>query len=124
MSNNIGFKKVLKAFLVGTDRRLKNDETFTNYREDGTELQRLRYHGNTIAYYLKDEPGTIFVSLAGWGTVSTRARLNEICRATCIASHGFYQSKHIQYAATDSGDHEIGEDDWLVIDKENCILHI
>ena len=68
MSSLIGFKKVARAFINGDAKRLKNDDT------DGTQL---RFHGNVIAVR-NPTTGFIDVTLAGWNTVTTRARINAL----------------------------------------------
>jgi hypothetical protein len=60
---------VVGAFLAGKARKMGNTST------DGTIL---RLHGNRIAERMPD--GSIVATLAGWGTVTTRERLNGLCR--------------------------------------------
>ena len=57
-------------------------------------------HNNRIAWR---EGNHIYATLAGWGTVTTRERLNGLCRALGVP-RGFYQAKHAQYY----GEDEIG----------------
>ena len=64
-----GFHSIARAFLDGKAKRLKNDNT------DG---YRLMYHGNTIAIHAGQ--GRIQATLAGWDTVTTRARVNQLAR--------------------------------------------
>jgi hypothetical protein len=74
-------EKVIRAF--------KNGQSLTvgNTRTDG---QAIWLHGNKIAMR---HAGMVFISTAGWNTVTTRERLNGI-----IAAHGgtfrVYQEKH------------------------------
>lgn len=68
-----GSTSVIKAFLEGYSKRLKNDST------NGKEL---RYHGNVIAY--EDDKGDIILTLAGYNTVSTRLRLNNLLKLSHI----------------------------------------
>lgn len=52
------------------------------------------YHGNNIAWV--NDSGEIVVTLCGYGTPSTRERLNALC--SVVAPHvGFYQHAHEQY---------------------------
>ena len=80
-----GSTAIIKAFLARKAKRLKNDAT------DGTTLT---YHGNTIAWWHED--GSLSLTLAGWGTVTTRERLNTLCWLL----HGtkpFHQKNHVQF---------------------------
>lgn len=63
----IGFARVARAFIDGRKATLKNDST------DG---QVLRYHGNVIAERRAD--GSIWATLAGWNTATTRQRWNAL----------------------------------------------
>src|SRR5579859_2216211 len=67
MSSNIGFRRIARAFLDGKSASLKND-TSTG--------ATLLYHGNLIAERRAD--GSVWATLAGWNTVSTRARFNAL----------------------------------------------
>ncbi len=58
---------VMRAFLKGKACKVKATET------DG---QTVWLHRNRIAW---KEDGKIFVTLAGWNTVTTRDRLNALC---------------------------------------------
>ena len=86
----IGSRKVIEAFKRGTKRTIKNDSTYTD--ETGSYLF---YHGNLIA---KVATGKTMpqVTLAGWGTVTTRLRVNEVARRF-DAKEGFVQHKGEQY---------------------------
>ena len=57
-------------------------------------------HGNRIAQ--READGSIWVTMAGWGTVTTRERLNTLCKVLG-APHGFFQRNHAQYWQTDDG---------------------
>ena len=80
-----GSTRIIQAFLDRKAKRLKNDST------DG---QRLLYHGNVIAWWGDD--GSLSLTLAGYGTVTTRLRLNTICD---LLGHGrpYSQRKGEQY---------------------------
>lgn len=84
MSHLTGFREVARAFFAGDTRKIKNDYT------DG---QSLYYHGNRIAW--RDTAG-VHVTLAGWGTSTTRARLN-IITARFPNAIGFSQRNWDQY---------------------------
>ena len=75
----------IKAFLAGKTRKVGNTST------DGTIL---RLHGNRIAEKMPD--GSIVANMAGWGTVTTRERLNGLCRLLGLGCM-FGQDKFVQY---------------------------
>ena len=54
-------------------------------------------HGNAI---VKRDQGGIFMTLAGWPTVTTRERLNGICEILDIRKR-FYQDDFEQYFGND-----------------------
>lgn len=60
-------KLVQEAWLSGDNFKLGNTQI---------EDKRLLLHGNKIAYETGN--GNLFISLAGWNTTVTRARLNAI----------------------------------------------
>ena len=51
-------------------------------------------HGNAIAW--RDSDGTIWATLAGWPTVTTRERLNALCDLLGVR-RGFGQRDYRQY---------------------------
>ena len=121
MSHNIGFKNILQAFLAGTNKSLKNDEACSGNNAQNLLVRYLQYHGNVIAYFDVKDPGTVWISLAGYPTVTTRARLNIIINElTDGTKNGIYQKKHVQYAYGPGFDEEIEASDWLVI-KEGAL---
>ena len=65
MSRKIS-KEIADAFLSGIKKSISNSRT------DGDNLF---LHGNKIA---KIEKGTLYVSTAGWGTPTTKERLNAL----------------------------------------------
>lgn len=95
--------KIAIAFRDGVAARAARTTT------DGVEV---RLHGNLIAY--RDDDGNIWASMAGWGTVTTRDRLNTICRVMGSPS-GFYQKDFGQYFSGPDGDIGIDPRDWVVI---------
>lgn len=79
--------KIARAFAAGVAASAARTRT------DG---QAVYLHGNLIA---KREPdGSIWVTLAGWGTVTTRERVNTLCRVLGSGVQ-FYQRDHVQYVA-------------------------
>lgn len=92
-------RRIVTSFINGKPDTLDNTST------DGTTLF---LHGNPIAQ--KNPSGAIVATLAGWPTVTTRERLNGLCRLlgkNCM----FHQSKHVQYFQ----DKPISPTEWVVI---------
>jgi hypothetical protein len=73
------------AFLDGRSRTVGNTTT------DGTVLL---LHGNRIAERMPD--GSIVASMAGWGSVTTRERLNGLCELLGLG-RPFHQNRFVQY---------------------------
>ena len=63
--------KIANAFANGTPAAAARTNT------DG---QTIWLHGNRIAQ--REQDGSVWVTLAGWGTVTTRERLNTLLLAT------------------------------------------
>jgi hypothetical protein len=87
-----------------------------------TDGQALFLHGNLIA---KREPdGSIWVTLAGWGTVTTRDRLNTLCH---VLGSGvwFYQRDHVQRVSfPDGADFETcPRDRWMIAAAGGAIVN-
>jgi hypothetical protein len=76
-----GSTEVIKAFLAGKTRKIKNDHT------DGATLW---FHGNRIAWR---EDDMVHMTLCGWNTVTTRLRLNALCHLL-FGGNAFHQVKH------------------------------
>jgi len=67
-------KEISKSFRKGFSKKISNTET------DGVSVW---LHGNRIAW--RNQDNTISITLAGWGTPTTRERLKGILEA-----HGIY----------------------------------
>jgi hypothetical protein len=78
-------KDIMKAFLKRTSRRCQRTTT------DGDAVY---LHGNRIAW--RESNGDISMTLAGWGTPTTRERLNGLCMLL-IDKRPFNQRKHEQF---------------------------
>jgi hypothetical protein len=76
---------VCKAFI---ERKAK---TANNTHTDGKELMLF---GNKIAWW--DDEGNLLMTLAGWGTTTTRERLNTLCRMLKIGGR-FNQKDKVQF---------------------------
>lgn len=85
---------MIHALLKGKSAKRANDWVAL-YNGQPDDARRVWfYHENDIAYV--NSRGEVRVSLAGWGTASTRARLNALC--SVVAPHlSFYQHKGDQY---------------------------
>ena len=97
--------KIARAFAEG--KRAAAARTMT----DGNAIW---LHGNRIAQ--REDDGAIWVTLAGWGSVTTRERLNTLCRVLEV-DHGFCQRNHVQYWMTDAAQFEIDPHDRVEIVK-------
>lgn len=77
-------RQIINAFVNRKAARTKNMTC------DG---ESIRLHGNLIAWRQGE---AIYATLAGWGSVTTRERLNGLCRVIngCGA---FSQRNHVQY---------------------------
>jgi len=80
-----GTAQIITAFINGKAKTIKTTRT------DG---QSIYYHGNLIAW--RNEDGTVFCTLAGWGTPTTRERLNALA-LKLTGRQRFHQHKHVQY---------------------------
>jgi hypothetical protein len=76
---------VCKAFIERKAKKVNNTHT------DGKELMLF---GNTIAWW--DDEGNLLMTLAGWGTTTTRERLNTLCHMLKI-NGGFNQKNNVQF---------------------------
>ena len=95
--------KIANAFANGTPAAAARTTT------DG---QTVWLHGNRIAQ--REQDGSVWVTLAGWGTVTTRERLNTICHVLGVP-FGFCQRNHEQFLTTADGMAPIGELDRVEI---------
>lgn len=87
---------VCGAFVNGKGRTVGNTTT------DG---EALFLHGNKIA---EKRDGKVYATLAGWGTVTTRERLNGLCELLGCAGR-FHQNQHKQYYRNT----RIAANDWI-----------
>ena len=96
-------QKIAQAFARGQAAKAARTET------DGRTVW---LHGNRIAQ--REDDGSVWVTLAGWGTVTTRERLNGICRELGV-SHGFVQRDHSQRVIVNGALLDVGEHDRVQI---------
>ncbi|CAB4125065.1 hypothetical protein UFOVP55_53 [uncultured Caudovirales phage] len=81
----MGSTRLAIAFKNGKPLRLSTS---------GTDGQTVWYHHNKIAW--RNADGSISLTLAGWGTITTRERLNTICDVL-FGTRPFYQRDRVQY---------------------------
>lgn len=74
-------------------RALRNGTAYRGARTVVNKDRELFLHGNRIAWV---EGGHLCLTLAGWGTVTTRDRLNHVCSVFGIRGR-FSQIRHIQH---------------------------
>ena len=108
-------KKMLEALRAGRSFSLQNTKVSKRQRTIGGYVQSVFLHDNEIAqlefnHPKAREPYAIMGTLAGWGTVTTRSRLNAICREFTGRCR-FGQKSHVQQF----DDNPILEDSWLPI---------
>lgn len=108
-------QKMVNALRTGRALNLQNTCVAKRQRVAGGYFQAVYLHGNEIArleynHTKAREPFAIMGTLAGWGTVTTRSRLNAICREFTGAAR-FSQKQGVQQFDDD----EITENCWLPI---------
>jgi hypothetical protein len=98
--------KVLTAFL--NKKPAKGRSKGGGRHQDHTDGKSLFLHGNEIARHTED--GGIEATMAGWGSKTTRDRLNSLHREVNSGS-GFYQKNHTQHY----NGKPIDTDEWVTI---------
>ena len=78
-------EKTVKAFLSGKKRKVGHTVS------TGTTLL---LHNNLIAERMPD--GSVYATLAGWGSRTTRERLNGLCELLGLG-RPFHQCKNVQF---------------------------
>ena len=104
-------REAASAFLAGRPYSNSNttvtvEAAATEFKYPGITIVRMYLHGNLIAWRTV---GTdrITMTLAGWPTVTTRARLNALLDMT--QNVRIFQHKHVQYW----GGSELGDTDTI-----------
>ena len=105
--NNIT-RDAAAAFISGAEFERENMHVHHN---DGGRVSRLFLFGNLIAERNRD---SIRVTLAGWPTTTTRARLNGLLELLNI-NRRFYQLRKVQYfgSTINNTAREISAHEWL-----------
>ena len=109
MSNAIS-SNAARAFVQG--KRFSKSNTSVRVNIDGSIEMRL--WDNLIATHTASD-GTQ-ATLAGWGTATTRARLNAILDALGMRG-GFWQHKGEQYYGTDKSNRIISTREWVQLTR-------
>ena len=103
----IGFTRIARAFLDGRSATLKNDTSTGD---------RLTYHGNVICERRAD--GSVWATLAGWNTVTTRQRWNTLAS---LLDSGLRVSQRRftpylwDWRDRDAGEFEMGSREWTCL---------
>ena len=114
-------ERMVEALQQGKSLSLANTRVTRRQKTEVGNASTVYLHGNLIAvvYWNEHRKGpmnraysvdSIDCTLAGWGTVTTRSRLNAICRGFGMASR-FGQRKGQQYF----DDQRINAEDWVTL---------
>ena len=95
-------KQISKSFRKGFSKKISNTET------DGVSVW---LHGNRIAW--RNQDNTISITLAGWGTPTTRERLNGILEAHGI-TYWVAQDRGQQVIRSSQGRRVIPDNDTVI----------
>ena len=114
-----------RAFIEG--REFHRDNTSVVIAQTGYgDVKRLLLHGNIIAIQdlfsntrdssksLMRTKGNLQITLAGWGTPTTRERLNTLLTETG-KREGVWQHKFDQYYGTHDDSRVISENEWITV---------
>jgi hypothetical protein len=87
-----------------------------------TDGHAVYLHNNLIAQ--RDPDGSIWVTLAGWGTVTTRDRVNTLCRVLGSGVQ-FYQRDHVQRVSFPDGANfeTCPRDRWMIAAAGGAIVN-
>ena len=118
-------QKAAQAFLHCKNFSLDNTtvSVIRHGNHQGTEIE-MRLHGNKIAYrnLTVDGISKVHVSLAGWGTPTTRERVNGLLTTLgAVSNGGYYQKNHCQMFSCLRGkngrfDFEVDARDWIEVE--------
>ena len=84
---------------------------------DGHLISEMRLHGNLIAKrnWSVDGLSAVHVTLAGWGTPTTRERVNGLLDMLGTRA-GYYQQNHCQMFTDSNGNREVDSSDWIKVE--------
>jgi len=114
-----------RAFIEG--REFHRDNTSVVIAQTGYgDVKRLLLHGNIIAIQdlfsntrnpsksLMRTKGNLQITLAGWGTPTTRERLNGLL-TEMGKREGIWQRNHEQYYGTHEDNRVISSSEWITV---------
>lgn len=92
---------------IKSRKNWSNSNTYTEYSEKSNRVAVYLHH-NHIAnvWYEGDVPQVVYLSDAGWMTVTTKSRLNAICGEFLAQGMGIYQKNWEWFFTTEKGDIE------------------
>jgi len=94
------------------DRNFKRANTEVRVSPGGTQLL---LHGNIIAARFKGGTQRVMYTMAGWGTPTTRQRLNGLLQYLGHTNTCVYQDRHQQFVWHEGKDYPIAPDaDWYI----------
>ena len=99
-----------EAFIANENWHLDNTRVAVD--ENRTVLY---LHNNIIALKKHDAPDGVLLTLAGWGTPTTRERLNGLLAMLGHPGVGFSHRKGAQYLRTTSAGRPVGDDELINI---------
>ena len=99
-----------EAFIANENWHLDNTRVAVD--ENRTVLY---LHNNIIALKQHDAPDGVLLTLAGWGTPTTRERLNGLMRELGHPRVYFTQRKGEQYILTNSAGRRVADDELISI---------
>ena len=114
-----------RAFIEGRSFRRDNTSVVVGQTGYG-DVIRLLLHGHMIAIQdlfsntrdpsksLKRTKGNLRITLAGWGTPTTRERLHTLLKETG-KREGIWQHKFAQYYGTPEDSRVISENEWVTV---------
>ena len=105
-------QQAAQAFKNGT--RFSKDNTTVSMDDN---VVRMYLHGNLIAEWELNK--TLRVTLAGWGTPTTRERVNGLLTELGIDA-GYHQCKHTQRWTDSSGEREVSASDWIEVENTSA----
>ena len=101
------------AFKAG--RNFSRDNTMVSVAQGTTQMH---LHGNLIAVQYHSDPNTVKVTLAGWGTPTTRERVNGLL-TVMGARAAYYQKNHRQIFVYGAHHREVSSNDWQTVRIRN-----
>jgi len=111
-------KLAARAFIEG--REFRRDNTSVTHNKDPFDPlamhMQLRLHGNLIADWtnILTTREKLRITLAGWGTPTTRERLNTLL-TEIGRPEGFWQRNYEQYYGTLKNNRIISDSEWIIV---------